>query len=78
MTYNIHACVGTNRNANTGIIAGIIEKLNADVVALQEVDAQKPLSANRNQARTLAAELHMEYVFFRLRKSACIPLDLLS
>jgi endonuclease/exonuclease/phosphatase family metal-dependent hydrolase len=64
MTYNVHSCVDENRDINPGIIAGIIEELNADIVALQEVDAQKPLAAKQNQARTFAEKLRMDYIFF--------------
>ena len=54
MTYNVHSCVDSNRDINPEIVAGIIEELNADIIALQEVDAQKPLVAEQNQARVFA------------------------
>jgi endonuclease/exonuclease/phosphatase family metal-dependent hydrolase len=63
-TYNVRSCVDENRNVNPDMIAGIIEDLNADIVALQEVDAEKPLSRDRNQANILAEKLNMDHVFF--------------
>jgi endonuclease/exonuclease/phosphatase family metal-dependent hydrolase len=63
-TYNVRGCVDANRNVNPDMIAGIMREVNADIVALQEVDSQKPLSMNRNQARTLAEKLSMDYLFF--------------
>ena len=38
VTYNIHACVGTDGRFEPARIAGVIRELDADVVALQEVD----------------------------------------
>ena len=64
ITYNIHSCVDKKRNAHPEIIAGIIDNLQADIVCLQEVDAQKPLSTNHNQARTIAKKLSMDFIFF--------------
>jgi endonuclease/exonuclease/phosphatase family metal-dependent hydrolase len=68
-TYNIHSCVDFNRNVNLDMIAGIIGEVGADIVALQEVDAQKPLSRNRNQANIIAAKLNMNHVFFPAEKT---------
>jgi endonuclease/exonuclease/phosphatase family metal-dependent hydrolase len=70
ITYNIHSCVDRNRNVHPERIAGIIDNLKADIVCLQEVDAQKPFSTNRNQARILAEQLGMDYLFFPAEKSS--------
>lgn len=64
MTYNIHSCVNTNREVNPQNVAKIIGELDADIVALQEVDAEKTTGKNQNQARILAEILNMDYVFF--------------
>jgi endonuclease/exonuclease/phosphatase family metal-dependent hydrolase len=64
MTYNIHSCVDANRNINPCSISGIIQEQNADIIALQEVDAQKPFHTNRNQAGIIADDLGMNYVYF--------------
>jgi len=66
MTYNIHSCVDQNRTVNFDKFIGIIEKCNADIIALQEVDAQKPFDQNwnRNQAGMIADKLKMDHIFF--------------
>lgn len=37
-TYNIHSCIGTDGRFQPERIAGVLRELNADVVALQEVE----------------------------------------
>jgi endonuclease/exonuclease/phosphatase family metal-dependent hydrolase len=64
MTYNIHSCVDQNRTVRYDKFAGIIEERQADIIALQEVDAQKPFDENRNQAEMLADKLKMDHIFF--------------
>jgi endonuclease/exonuclease/phosphatase family metal-dependent hydrolase len=64
MTYNIHSCVNYKREVNCERFAGIIAELQADIVALQEVDAEKPFGKSRNQAGLLADRLKMDYIFF--------------
>jgi endonuclease/exonuclease/phosphatase family metal-dependent hydrolase len=39
-TYNIHSCVGNDGHLDPERIARVIRELNADVIALQEVDAR--------------------------------------
>jgi len=72
MTYNIHSCVDQNRNVNFDKFVGIIEKCNADIIALQEVDAQKPFdqNRNRNQAGMIADKLKMDHIFFPAEHSS--------
>jgi endonuclease/exonuclease/phosphatase family metal-dependent hydrolase len=36
-TYNVHACVGTDRRHDPNRVASVIEELEADVIALQEL-----------------------------------------
>lgn len=38
-TYNVHRCVGWDRRYDPGRIADVLNELDADVIALQEVDA---------------------------------------
>ena len=70
MTYNIHGCVDRTRAVNPARIADIIEGLQADIIALQEVDAQKPMDLSTNQAKFLAQRLEMEHFFFPIEKSS--------
>jgi endonuclease/exonuclease/phosphatase family metal-dependent hydrolase len=64
MTYNIHSCVDQNRTVNCDKFLKIIGERNADIVALQEVNAQKPFAGNRNQAGIIADKLKMDHIFF--------------
>ena len=40
-TYNIHACVGTDARFDPHRIARVLQQLDADVIALQEVEASR-------------------------------------
>jgi len=68
MTYNIHSCVSAGGHPDPLRVAEIIEQLNVDVAALQEVDAVRPPSEIKNQAEFLSKRLDMEYVFFPVEK----------
>ncbi|MBV8167641.1 MAG: endonuclease/exonuclease/phosphatase family protein [Alphaproteobacteria bacterium] len=39
-TYNVHSCIGSDRRLDPARVAAVIRALDADVVALQEVDAR--------------------------------------
>jgi endonuclease/exonuclease/phosphatase family metal-dependent hydrolase len=69
ITYNIHSCVDKKRNVQTEKIAGIIDRLKADIVCLQEVDALKPLTQNQDQARLFADQFGMDYCFYPVEKT---------
>jgi endonuclease/exonuclease/phosphatase family metal-dependent hydrolase len=56
-SYNIHSCVGTDGCLAPNRIAAVIRELNADVVALQEVDAQHRIDGYLDQWAFLAEEL---------------------
>jgi len=64
MTYNIHSCLGMNGRVVPDNIARIIADLDPDVVALQEVDANRRRTQYTDQAKYLARELDMEYQYF--------------
>ena len=64
MTYNIHGCVGADRDVNPGRIAAIIADLDVDIVALQEVDGGHPTREYRNQAQMIAGVLGMGHIYF--------------
>ncbi len=63
MTYNVHGCVGTDRRLDVARIARVIEACEADVVALQELDVQRPRSGGFDQPRLLATKLNMTLEF---------------
>ncbi|MEA3361636.1 MAG: endonuclease/exonuclease/phosphatase family protein [Thermodesulfobacteriota bacterium] len=64
MSYNIHSGINANREVNLQNTLNIIGDSDADIVALQEVDTEKTVGKNCNQARSLAESLDMDYVFF--------------
>lgn len=64
MTYNIHGCVGADRDVNPGKIAAIISDLDVDIAALQEVDGGHPTREYRNQAQAIAGALGMGHIYF--------------
>jgi endonuclease/exonuclease/phosphatase family metal-dependent hydrolase len=64
MTYNIHSCIGTDKEVDPERIAGVIADSAADIVALQEVDKGIPRTHHQDQAKLLAEMLNMEAAFF--------------
>ncbi|HTE27322.1 endonuclease/exonuclease/phosphatase family protein [Flavitalea sp.] len=67
LSYNIHHCnpptAGTLIDVDT--IAGVIRKLNPDLVALQEVDVKTKRSGGIDQARLLGEKTGMKAYFFK-------------
>lgn len=64
MTYNIHHGADAGENLDLERIGGEIRRQDAEVVGLQEVDRHwSGRSDFEDQARELAAELDMHYVF---------------
>ncbi len=63
MTYNVHGCVGTDGQLDHVRIADVIASGNPDVVALQELDAQRVRSGGLHQARVIAELLGMGFHF---------------
>ncbi|GAB4544625.1 MAG: endonuclease/exonuclease/phosphatase family protein [Phycisphaerales bacterium] len=59
MTWNIHACVGTDSRYDPGRIADVIREQQPDVVALQEVDWRSPHHDGLDQFAFLTRELDM-------------------
>ncbi|MDY6905636.1 MAG: endonuclease/exonuclease/phosphatase family protein [Thermodesulfobacteriota bacterium] len=64
MSYNIHSCINMNGKADPDTIAAVIDRFDADVVALQEVDRHKERTGYTNQAKLLARYLDMDAAFF--------------
>ena len=69
MTYNIHSCVNMDGSVGPERIAGVIDELAPDVVALQEVDAGIPRTHHQEQAKILGETLGMDYRFFPVVKN---------
>jgi endonuclease/exonuclease/phosphatase family metal-dependent hydrolase len=56
-TYNVHGCVGMDRQRSETRIAAVIAELAVDVIGLQELDFSRPRSAGVDQAEIIAGEL---------------------
>lgn len=63
LTYNIHHGEGTDKQFDYERLAAVIQKLEPDVVALQEVDRGTERASGVDQARLLAKLCHMHYAF---------------
>jgi endonuclease/exonuclease/phosphatase family metal-dependent hydrolase len=64
MTYNIHHGVGTDKQLDLSRIAEVIEKSDADIIGLNEVDKHFSKRSNyEDQIGFLANELHMNKAF---------------
>ena len=63
MTYNIHACRGTDGKWSPERIADVIAQARPDIVALQEVDVGRVRSGGVDQAILIAEQLGMTLQF---------------
>jgi len=63
-TYNIHSCRGIDGKTRPERIARVLNRLQADVIGVQEVDVHRPRSGALDQAKEIAAHLEMEHTFY--------------
>jgi len=63
ITYNVRRCLGRDGRISPERIAGIIARLEPDIVALQELDVGRARSFGVDQARAIADELRMQMHF---------------
>ena len=56
-TYNVHGCVGMDRQRSETRIAEVIAEMSVDVVALQELDLGRRRSASADQTKMIAEQL---------------------
>src|SRR5689334_8302220 len=59
-TYNVHKCRGMDGRRSTQRIAGVLEEVGADIIALQEV--------MEHQAQAIVQDLRMEFVMGENRR----------
>jgi endonuclease/exonuclease/phosphatase family metal-dependent hydrolase len=59
VTYNVHRCVGNDRRLDVSRIAGVLAKLEPDIVALQELDVGRARTGGVDQAHEIARRLDM-------------------
>ena len=67
-TYNVHRCIGLDRRIRPERIVQVLRKVEADIVALQEVVSVEAGSREKHQARFIAEELELEYCSGENRK----------
>jgi endonuclease/exonuclease/phosphatase family metal-dependent hydrolase len=66
MTYNVHRCVGPGGGDSIEDITSVCRDANADIIALQELDApETDQDEGAHHARDLASRLGMELMFCR-------------
>ncbi len=63
MTYNAHSCIGSDGIISPYRIADIIARYSPDIVALQELDANRARTNHAHQAREIAKYLEMDFHF---------------
>ena len=62
-TYNVHGCVGLDRQCSESRIAEVIASTSADIVGLQELHLGRSRSSHADQAALIAAQLGWKYHF---------------
>jgi endonuclease/exonuclease/phosphatase family metal-dependent hydrolase len=63
VTYNVHSCHGGDGRVSPMRIARVLERLDADVVALQELDCGRERSRSEDQLALIAERLGMHAYF---------------
>ena len=62
-TYNVHGCVGMDKQRSESRIADVIASLSADIVGLQELDQNRARSGAVDQAAVIAKQLGWHHYF---------------
>ncbi len=62
LTYNIHKAIGNDRLYDIQRVLNVCRDINADFIALQEVDQGVPRSRYDDQAKIISEELGLNYV----------------
>ncbi len=63
VTWNVHRCVGRDGKCSPERIARVLADLNADVIALQELDVRRSRTGRVDQADVIARALGMTHHF---------------
>lgn len=72
-TYNVHGCVGMDRQRSEARIAEVIADACVDVVGLQEIDSGRTRSAGVDQTAEIARQLGWHHHFHLAMKQADGP-----
>ena len=59
VTYNVHRCVGNDRQLDVARVADVLARLEPDIVALQELDVGRARTNHVDQATEIAERLEM-------------------
>jgi endonuclease/exonuclease/phosphatase family metal-dependent hydrolase len=59
VTYNVHRCVGNDRQLDVARVADVLARLEPDIVALQELDVGRARTNHVDQASEIAQRLEM-------------------
>jgi endonuclease/exonuclease/phosphatase family metal-dependent hydrolase len=59
VTYNVHRCVGNDRQLDVGRVAEVLIELRPDIVAMQELDVGRARTGGVDQAHEIAKRLDM-------------------
>jgi len=62
VSWNIHGCVGSDRRYDPGRVVAVLDRLNPDIIGLQEVDWRRPDHQQLDQFAFLAARLGMKRI----------------
>jgi endonuclease/exonuclease/phosphatase family metal-dependent hydrolase len=68
VTYNVHKCRGLDRRVRPARIVDVLQQIDADVIALQEVVSIEEKTPEENQARFIAESLGLDYRLGETRK----------
>lgn len=68
MTWNVHSCIGTDRRLDVERVADVIAGMDADVVALQELEVGIRRTGSVDQPAVLARRLEMQCLFAAARE----------
>ncbi|MDP3405527.1 MAG: endonuclease/exonuclease/phosphatase family protein [Brevundimonas sp.] len=63
VTYNVHRCVGMDKQLDVARIIGVIAELEPDIVCLQELDVGRARTGGVDQASVIAQGLSMSVRF---------------
>ncbi|PZO01300.1 MAG: endonuclease [Alphaproteobacteria bacterium] len=63
LTYNVHRCVGTDRQLDVARVAAVIAEHEPDIVCLQELDVGRARTGHVDQAGEIARRLSMAVRF---------------
>ncbi|WP_137131402.1 endonuclease/exonuclease/phosphatase family protein [Rhizobium sp. FY34] len=63
LSYNVHSCVGTDRQLDPGRVADVIAELSPEIIGLQELDVGRKRSGGIDQAEAIAKRIRMDVHF---------------